>query len=108
MSWRKATAISGIQVRLHDETLERILRKHSELIGIEGLILDAVTAPDVVLAGHGKELLAVRHYEITRLGPKDLVVVYREDKQLIITAFLASNPQKLMRRRNSVWRRPSK
>jgi hypothetical protein len=55
--------------------------------GTESLILETVSAPDLILQGHGKELLALRHYERTPLGSKDIVVVYREDRQLIITAF---------------------
>jgi hypothetical protein len=108
VSYRAATTTSGAQVRLHDDVLKRILRKHSELNGMEGLILEAVASPDLVLMGHDKELLAVKHYERTPFGAKDMVVVYREDKHLVITAFLISDRVKLVRKRTVLWQRQSK
>ena len=105
MSYRVAGTISGVEVRLYRDTLERIFRKHGELRNTQSLILETVSAPDVVLAGHDKELLAIRHYTATPLGTKDMVVVYREDKQLIITAFLTSDRFKLSRKRRTVWQR---
>ena len=49
----------------------------------------------------------MKHYDQTPLGPKDMVVVYREDKQLIITAFLTSDHSKLLRKRRAIWQRPN-
>jgi hypothetical protein len=62
-------------------------------------ILETVRSPELVLLGHGNEFLAIRHYPATPVGPKDMVVVYREDKHLIITAFLTSDRLKLVRKR---------
>jgi len=104
---QKATTINHVEVRLHPIILERILRKHRELRGMESLILETTSAPDLILQGHGKELLALKHYDQTPLGPKDMVVVYREDKQLIITAFLTSDHSKLLRKRRAIWQRPN-
>ena len=108
MSYRVAITISGIEVRLYQDTLEKIFRKHGELRNTRSLILETVSAPDVVLAGHDKELLAIRHYTATPLGVKDMIVVYREDKRLIITAFLTSNRSRLSRKRRTIWRRQSR
>ena len=108
MTSKVATTVSGVQVQLHEDMFKRILRKHSELHGMEGLVLDTVTRPDLVLMGHGEELLAVKRYERTSLGPKDMVVVYREDKQLVITAFLISDRLRLVKKRPVVWQRQSK
>jgi hypothetical protein len=69
------------------------------------IILETVRTPDLVLKGHGKELLALKRY-IAPLGPKDMVVIYREDKQLIITAFLTSKSSKLLSKRRTVWQKP--
>ena len=101
MTRYEATTISGARTRLHEDMLRRILRKHGELNGMEERILDAVRSPDLVVSGYDKELLAIRHYSDTPLGAKDMVVVYREDKQLIITAFLTSDRSKLLKRNNS-------
>ena len=95
-------------MRLFDSMLERIIRKHGELRNLERLILETVRTPDFVLKGHGKELLALRHYSVTPLGPKDMVVVYREDKRLIITAFLTSKSSKLLEKRRTLWQRPTR
>lgn len=102
---QKATTINRVEVRLPQIILERILRKHRELGGMESLILETISAPDLILQGHGKELLALKHYDQTPLGPKDMVVVYREDKQLVITAFLTSDHSKLLKKRGTVWQR---
>lgn len=107
-SYRKTTTVDGNEVRLHDDVLERIGRKHGELRGFEPLILETVNDPDLILEGHGRELLAMKHYATTPIGAKHMVVVYREDKQLIITAFLTSDPSKLLRKRQQVWQRRNK
>jgi hypothetical protein len=104
---QKATAINHVEVGLLRIILERILRKHRELRGMESLILETISAPDLILQGQGRELLALKHYDRTPLGSKDVVVVYREDKQLIITAFLTSDHSKLLRKRKAIWQRPN-
>ncbi len=68
MSYRVATTVRGIEVRLYEDTLERILRKHGELEDTPSLILETVSSPDLVLVGHGSELLAVKHHAETPLG----------------------------------------
>jgi hypothetical protein len=103
-----ARTVNGIVVRLYNDALQRIFRKHGELRSMTERILEVVRSPELVLVGHGEELLAVRHCSETPVGPKDMVVVYREDKHLIITAFLASNRQKLVRKRTVAWQKPSK
>jgi hypothetical protein len=105
VSYQIATAISGTEVRLHEDVLEAILRKHGELRSMVPLILGTVRSPDLVLAGHGKELLAVKRYLRTPFDGKDMVVVYREDRHLVITAFLVSNRLKLVRKRTVLWRK---
>jgi hypothetical protein len=60
--------VSGAEVRLYEDVLDRIFRKHGELRGMETLITDTVASPDLVLAGHGRELVAVKHYVRTPLG----------------------------------------
>lgn len=97
--------VNGILVGLYEDTLQRILRKHGELRSMEAQILETVRSPELVLVGHEKELLALRCYPTTAVGAKDMVVVYREDKQLIITAFLTSDRPKLLRRRKTAWQR---
>jgi hypothetical protein len=108
VSHQTVTTVSGAEVRLYEDVLDRIFRKHGELRGMVTLITDTVASPDLVLAGHGRELVAVKHYVRTPLGAKNMVVVYREDKHLIITAFLTSDRSKLVRKRTAIWQRQSK
>jgi hypothetical protein len=102
---KRARTVSGAVVRLHEHILERILRKHSELMGCEDMILETVRSPDYVLQGHEQELLSIKHYNVTPIGGKDMIVVYREDKELIITAFLTSKADKIIKKRRVVWSR---
>jgi hypothetical protein len=108
VSNRTARTVNGILVRLYQDVLQAIFRKHGELRSMTERILEAVRSPDLIPVGHAKELLAIRHYPATPVGPKDMVVVYREDKHLIITAFLTSNRLKLVRKRIVAWQKQSK
>lgn len=108
MSYQSTTTVNGVDVRLHHGMLDRIYRKHGELRDLGHLILESVNEPDLILGGHGEELLAIKYHHATPLGSKHMVVVYREDRHLIITAFLTSDLSKLLRRRQQVWRKPSK
>lgn len=65
---------NGVLVRLTDERWAHIAEEHCELAGCRDLVLEAVSAPQRVLAGGAGELLAVREFE----AGKFLVVVYRE------------------------------
>lgn len=107
MEYQTARTVNGVEVRLFRTMLERILRKHGELRGMSSLVLDTVSTPDLVLEGHVGELLALKHHDQTPLGPKDMVAIYREDRQLIITAFLTSDPSRLLRKRRTIWQRPT-
>jgi len=59
------------------------------------MILETFERPDYVIKGFKRELLAIKHYTETPVGPKDMIVVYREDKDLVIIAFLTSKAHKL-------------
>ena len=63
----------------------------------QGLIKDVVAKPEVVIRGIRGELKAVSYLDETRLGPKYLVVVYRELKgeKAIITAYFTSDLKKV-------------
>jgi len=100
-----AKTIHGTQVKLHSDILKRIIRKHSELKGREHMILETIEKPDYIIKGYKRELLAIKHYPETLIGPKDMIVVYREDKELIITAFLTSKAHKILRRRPIIWQK---
>ncbi len=81
MNYDSAKTVRGVEVRLYEDVIERIFRKHGELRDMRSLILETVSAPDLVLKGHGDELIALRHYGETPLGTKDMVGVYHEGKR---------------------------
>lgn len=103
----KTKSINNIDITLHTCFLRIFLRVLLELTGFEDKILEAVKDPDIVLQGHKQEKLALKFYAKTPISPKTLVVVYREDKQIIITAFLTSKAGKIIRRRKTLWRKAS-
>ena len=105
MSFRTSRTVSGVIVKLYNETLQRIIRKHSELEGCEDMILETLESPDLIVKGHKHEFLAIRHYDVTPVGPKDMVVIYREDRGRIITAFLTSKAHKIIEKRRVIWQK---
>ena len=51
MSYRVAGTASGIEVRLYQDTVEKIFWKHGELRNTQSLMLETASAPDLVVAG---------------------------------------------------------
>lgn len=90
----------GIPIRLSDERWVHITEEHSELSGMRLDVLDTVTNPLRIVAGHTGEHLAIREIQ----PGKYLIVVYRELIQdgFIITAFLTRRIKTLDRRR-VIW-----
>lgn len=95
---RRVRTISGSEVVLLPDILARILRKHGELLGQEDLILFTVENPDIVLRGYKHELLAIKYWPEVRIGANHIVVVYHEDKDIIITAFITSKADRSLRK----------
>jgi hypothetical protein len=91
---------NGLPIRLPAERWAHITEEHRELEEMRREVLQAVSAPDRILAGSQGELLAVREVE----PGKCLVVPYRElpSDGFVITAFLTKRTESLNRRRQ-VW-----
>ena len=95
------TSVHGVPIRLTGERWLHITEEHSEMAGYAFEVLDILEKPDVVFAGGGGELLAVRKVE----AGKYLVVVYKEqtpDDGFVVTAFLTRRLRQLSRR-EKVW-----
>jgi len=105
LSFNASKTVTGVTVKLHKLILKRIVSKHSELEGCEEMILDTIRSPDFIIEGHKHELLAIKHYATTPISSKDMVVVYREDKRLVITAFLTSKAHKITEKRRVIWQK---
>lgn len=87
-------------IRLTDERWAHITEEHCELAGMRTDVLETVASPDKIVMGNAGELLAAKEIAQGRL----LVVVYRElaNDGFIITAFLTSKVQSVLRRKQ-VW-----
>ena len=67
-------------------------------------VLETLTEPDTVLSGSEGASLALRDYEATNITRKTAVVVYRDEPDgFVITAFLTSRPERVARKRESIW-----
>jgi hypothetical protein len=94
---------SGVPIRLTDERWLHITEEHTELAGYRLEILEAIAAPERILAGADGEHLAVPHAS----GWKVLVAVYRELEEdgFVITAF-ATRRLASLHRRTQIWPSP--
>lgn len=90
----------GVPVRLTHERWSHIVESHDYLAGHLDLVVETVSDPDCVVTGVKGELLAVKRYDHTAIGPKHVVVAYKEQKHdgFIITAFMTSKIDKLLKR----------
>ena len=104
-----ATAISK-NMRTINLTVERwfhIIESHDYMAGYFHNVLETINDPDYVMAGKKEELLAIKFYERTHIGPKYLICCYREKnkKGFVITAFMTSKIDSILKRRKILWRR---
>lgn len=94
-------SVNGVPIRLTSERWVHIVENHDDLAGMYHDVLIAAAEPDVVLAGHTGELLAVHYHE-----PMAMVAVYKEvaaGDGFIITAFRTSRPAQLEHNRKRIW-----
>ena len=85
----------GVPIRLTDERWRHITTRHPEMESQRERVLETLSDPDMIQEGDVGEHLAVRHYELTPLTQKFLVVAYREIARtdgFILTAYLARRP----------------
>jgi len=97
-------APSGVPIRLSAERWQHIVENHDDLAGYYHDVLETIATPDAIARGHGDERLALR-----RMGPRDLVVVYREvsaSDGFVITAFFTTQARRLLKR-GILWQKPS-
>ncbi len=88
-------SVAGVPIRLTDERLAHIARRHPDMDGQENRILETVAEPDYVQVGDAGTWIAVRHYASTPLTEKYCAVVYREvspEDRFVVTAYLTRQP----------------
>ena len=82
---------------LSEGAWRHIRERHPEVSRYKGVVLDAVTNPELVVRGIKGEKKAIKWMEETHLGGKYLVVVYREKdgEKAIITAYFTSDLKRI-------------
>lgn len=90
----------GIPIRLTHERWSHIVESHDYMAGLLDLVVETLADPDAVVSGVQGELLALKRYDRTVIGPKHVVVAYREHERdgFVVTAFMTSKADKLMNR----------
>jgi hypothetical protein len=76
---------------------KHIRERHPEMSRYQELVKEVVAEPEFILEGKHREKKAIRFFAKTHLGPKYLVVVYREEssRKAIITAYFTSELKRI-------------
>ncbi len=103
-----ARAVSGNNIRLTERQWTHIVEAHDYMAGNMDKVLETLEEPDSVIEGDAGESLALRLYLETNITRKALVVAFRNVADgFVITAFMTSRPDKVMRGRRKLWQRES-
>ncbi|MCP8308225.1 MAG: hypothetical protein H3Z54_05955 [archaeon] len=87
-----------------------MIEEHDEMAGNIDLVLETVNDPDFILHGITEEKVATKFFPRTNIGPKYIVVPYKEisdTEGFIITSYIMSKRRfrRFLKRRGVVWRR---
>jgi len=100
-----ATSKNGVRIRLTYKQWSHILEAHDYMAGNMDKILETISDPGYIAHGWADELIALKHYGRTSISEKYVVVVYKEDEEgFVITTFMTSNEDKILRR-GVIWRK---
>lgn len=102
-----AVSKNGTPIRLTDERWTHVVESHDYMAGNRDLVVETIEDPDFIVTGGKGELIALRHYQSTSISEKHVVVVYRELESdgFLITAFMTSTPETILRK-GVIWQRP--
>jgi len=94
-------------IKLTAERWLHITESHDYMAGYFHDVLETINDPDYVVAGTKGELLAIKFYKKTHIGPKYLICCYRETNKegFVITAFMTAKIDNILKRRKILWRR---
>jgi len=99
---------NDVHIRLTYKQWVHIIESHDYMAGNLDLVLESVEDPDYIVHGWTDELIALKHYDKTSISEKYVVVVYKEDKEgFIITAFMTSKKDKILKR-GIIWEKQKK
>lgn len=94
------------KIRLTAERWAHIVESHDYMAGNQDIVFETMEDPDVIVGGEKNEFLAVKHYVKTSISEKYAIVIYTEQENdgFVITAFMTSKPEKIIKR-GVVWKR---
>jgi len=94
-------------IKLTAERWFHIIESHDYMAGYFFDVLETISDPDYVVASKKEELLAIKFYKRTHIGPKYLIAAYREKNKegFVITAFMTSKIDATLKRRKILWQR---
>ena len=98
---------NNVHIRLTDERWSHITTSHTDMNDNKDLLFKTVEYPDMILKGVSDELRAVRFFQKTHLGPKYLMVAYKElsyGEGFIITAYKTTKIDKIVKR-GVIWKK---
>ena len=99
---------NGKEIRLTAERWSHIVEAHDYMAGNQDSVFETLESPEKIIIGSKDELIAIKHYTITSISEKHVVVIYREQEYdgFVITAFMTSTPEKIIKK-GVVWNRPA-
>jgi len=85
--------MKAMSIKISRKVLNHIVSRHPEVARYTHEIVMAVQDPDLIIKGLRGEFKALKFYANLHIGPKYLVVIYREkgEEKVIITAYFTSN-----------------
>jgi len=94
-----------MKIKLSKIVHDHIATRHPEVAAYTHEIVKTVQNPDLIIKGLRGERKALKFYTELHIGPKYLVVVFRElhGEKVIITAYFTSNVAKV--KGEVVWRK---
>ncbi|MGI0482342.1 hypothetical protein ACN4EE_16355 [Geminocystis sp. CENA526] len=94
------TSKNNISIRLTYKQLSHITEHHDYMAGYQDLVIETIANPDLIVKGWTDELIALKQNQKTVISQKCVVVVYKEMENdgFVITAFLTSSPEKIIKR----------
>ena len=98
----------GLPIRLTYKQWSHITENHDYMAGCLDLVLETIDDPDMIVRGWTDEKIALKNYTKTIISRKSAIVVYKELSQdgFVITAFLTSSPEKIIKR-GIIWQKPN-
>lgn len=100
-----ASSKNRVPIRLTEERWLHIITSHTEMNENILELIKTIEDPDTITKGISDELRCIRFFPKTHLGPKYLMVAYKEmssDDGFIITAYKTSRLRKLANR-EIIW-----